>query len=205
VTRQHAGQQAPGDGEGGPALGAWLRQQREDRFWTRAEMARQLITAARSLGEAVPGEEHVAHNIYRWERGVVAPTERYRVYYCKALGIPRASFGMPARPPEAGSGAQAGAIWGFLVTVLDGYRELARQLGTEPPEEAAQEPGMPGAGRVLDGLRLAWGDAYEISRRGARWRAWRCDGTGRMLIRGTPQDLNAAIREDWTGRAGGAR
>jgi hypothetical protein len=64
---------------------------------------------------------------------------------------------------------------------------------------------MPGAGRVLDGLRLAWGDAYEISSRGARWRAWRCDGTGRMLIRGTQQELNAAIREDWAGRAGGAR
>jgi hypothetical protein len=199
-----AGQPAPGDGEGAPDLGAWLRKQREDRFWTRAEMARQLIAAAGSLGEDVPDEQHVAHNIYRWERGVVAPAERYRVYYCKALGIPQASFGMPARPQDAVPGAQAGAILGFLGTVLDGYRELARQLG-EPPGEAAREPGMPGADQALEWLRLAWSDVYEITRRGARWRAWRRDGTGRMLIRGTPQDLNAAIREDWACRAGGAR
>ena len=36
-------------------LGAWLRRQREERGWTRSEMARQLIKAAKSRGDsAVP-------------------------------------------------------------------------------------------------------------------------------------------------------
>ena len=57
-------------------LGAWLRQQREDRGWTRSELARQLIKAARAKGDtSVPGADNIGHNIYRWERGTVAPAE----------------------------------------------------------------------------------------------------------------------------------
>ena len=61
-------------------LAAWLRRQREDRGWTRSEMARQLIRAARAKGDSsVPGIENISHNIYRWERGAVAPAERYQL------------------------------------------------------------------------------------------------------------------------------
>src|SRR3954451_11281468 len=78
-------------------LGAWLRQQREDRGWTRSEMARQLIRAARATGDtSLPGVDNISHNIYRWERGVVGPAERYRHYYCGALGITFGEFGRPA-------------------------------------------------------------------------------------------------------------
>jgi transcriptional regulator with XRE-family HTH domain len=77
-------------------LGAWLRRQREDRGWTRSEMARQLIRAAKERGDAsVPGVDNISHNIYRWERGVVGPAERYRHYYCGAFGIPFSHFGNP--------------------------------------------------------------------------------------------------------------
>ncbi len=62
-------------------LGAWLRRQREDRGWTRSEMARQLIKAARAAGDtSVPSADNISHNIYRWERGAVAPAERYKLY-----------------------------------------------------------------------------------------------------------------------------
>jgi hypothetical protein len=62
-------------------LGAWLRRQREDRGWTRSEMARQLIRAAKATGDtAVPSADNISHNIYRWERGAVAPAERYQLY-----------------------------------------------------------------------------------------------------------------------------
>jgi transcriptional regulator with XRE-family HTH domain len=75
-------------------LGTWLRRQREDRGWTRSEMARQLIRAARDKGDtSVPGIDNISHNIYRWERGVVAPAERYQLYYCGAFGIPFSQFG----------------------------------------------------------------------------------------------------------------
>ena len=76
-------------------LGAWLRQQREDRGWTRSELARQLIKAARAKGDtSVPGADNISHNIYRWERGTVAPAERYRLYYCGAFRIPFSQFGV---------------------------------------------------------------------------------------------------------------
>jgi transcriptional regulator with XRE-family HTH domain len=75
-------------------LGTWLRQQREDRGWTRTELARQLIKAARTRGDtSVPSADNISHNIYRWERGAVTPAERYQLYYCGAFGIPFSQFG----------------------------------------------------------------------------------------------------------------
>src|SRR5207302_4618009 len=75
-------------------LGTWLRRQREDRGWTRTELARQLIRAARARGDtSMPGADNISHNIYRWERGAVAPAERYKLLYCGAFGIPFSQFG----------------------------------------------------------------------------------------------------------------
>ncbi len=77
-------------------LGGWLRQQREQRSWTRTEMARRLIRVAQVSGDtAMPAAEDVAANIYRWERGTVTPSDRYRLYYCHTLGIPPDRFGDP--------------------------------------------------------------------------------------------------------------
>lgn len=82
-------------------LGVWLRKQREERLWSRTEMARRLVKAASANGDtSLPSAEHVAHNIYRWERGKVAPAERYRLYYCKALGILAQEFGGGEPKPE---------------------------------------------------------------------------------------------------------
>lgn len=97
-------------------LGAWLRQQREDRGWTRSELARQLIKVARSRGDlSVPSADNISHNIYRWERGAVTPAERYQLYYCGAFGIPFSQFGVPAPPgPQSAAfsppGRRAGAL-----------------------------------------------------------------------------------------------
>lgn len=74
-------------------LGPWLRQQREQRSWSRNEMARRLIRVAQISGDtAMPAAEDVAANIYRWESGTVNPSERYRLYYCHTLGIPPDRF-----------------------------------------------------------------------------------------------------------------
>jgi transcriptional regulator with XRE-family HTH domain len=79
-----------------PDLGPWLRQQREQRSWTRNEMARRLIKVAQVSGDtAMPAPEDVTANIYRWERGTVSPSDRYRLYYCHTLGIPPDRFGDP--------------------------------------------------------------------------------------------------------------
>jgi hypothetical protein len=85
----------------GENLGAWLRQQREARRWTRLEMARQLIQAGRSKGDTLPGADSMCHNIHRWERGQGGLTERYKLHYCTVLGISPAQFGTDPDPqPE---------------------------------------------------------------------------------------------------------
>jgi tetratricopeptide (TPR) repeat protein len=74
-------------------LGAWLRQQREDRGWTKTETARRLAQAAREADDtAIPELIGMLHNIHRWERegGV---SERYRLYYCRAFGVHPSQFG----------------------------------------------------------------------------------------------------------------
>ena len=75
-------------------LAAWLRQERENRSWSRPELARQLIRAAKAAGDtSIPGVENMCHNIYRWERGDDGVSERYKLYYSRALGIPFRQFG----------------------------------------------------------------------------------------------------------------
>jgi transcriptional regulator with XRE-family HTH domain len=105
-------------------LAAWLRRQREDRGWTRSELARQLIKAARARGDtSVPGADSISHNIYRWERGAVAPAERYQLYYCGAFGIPFSRFGTS---PQAG-----------MVDPGPGVAAASAYRGTRPPAGAA--------------------------------------------------------------------
>ena len=188
---------------GGGELGRWLRQQREDRFWNRAEMARQLIAAAYAHGDrSVPDVDNLGHNIYRWERGVVGPSERYRLYYCKAFGVSPASFGVPGQPQVAAvSDGHAEAVLGFLAEVMEKWQQLARQLVAEPPGGTEQELSDAGLERALDALRLTWGDAYGIGYGSGRWQAMRRDGTRRVLTGATPDEVNAALRADWA-RAG---
>ena len=89
-------------------LGTWLRQQREDRGWSRREMARQLIQAGRAAGDnSLPGIDSMCHNIRQWERGQRALTERYRLHHCKALGIPPAKFGSAPAGTHPGTLAPA--------------------------------------------------------------------------------------------------
>jgi transcriptional regulator with XRE-family HTH domain/tetratricopeptide (TPR) repeat protein len=86
------------------ASGAWLRQQREARRWTRLEMARQLIAAGRAKGDTLPGTDSMCHNIHRWESGQGGLTERYKLHYCTVLGISPAQFGADpdSRPEPSG-------------------------------------------------------------------------------------------------------
>ena len=51
--------------------------------------------------------------------------------------------------------------------------------------------------RALEALRLAWGDAYEVSINGDKYWASRVDGDGEELTGDTPDDLNTRIRADW--------
>ena len=107
-------------------LAAWLRRQREDRGWTRTELARQLIRAARARGDtSMPGAGNISHNIYRWERGAVTPAERYKLLYCGAFGIPFSQFGTALPPGMVDTGPG--------VPTASAYRELLSS-DLAPPE-----------------------------------------------------------------------
>jgi transcriptional regulator with XRE-family HTH domain len=140
----------------GPELGAWLRAQREARTWTQDEMARRITAAARAAGDtSLPGTSSLAHNIYRWERGKHHLTDRYRLYYCRALGITPRDFG-PARPPSLA--ALPGLLTAALTRWLDSPARPDPAALPSPPDQPAGHP-LP----ELDALRLSWGDAYDIT------------------------------------------
>ena len=86
-------------------LGLWLRQQRQSRGWSAAEMARKLQHAARANGDTtLPGTAILTSYIRRWEHGTITPGERYQLRYCKALDIRPERFGprsLQRRPLEA--------------------------------------------------------------------------------------------------------
>ena len=80
-------------------LGAWLRQQREARSWTRREMARQLIQAGRDTGDTtVPGMDSMCHNIHRWERGRGARRRRRSQSLARPGTAILGDSGNPGRP-----------------------------------------------------------------------------------------------------------
>ena len=115
---------------GGRGLGEWLRRQRQARAWSRAEMARQLIKAARARGDtSLPGIDSICHNIYRWERGTVGLTERYKLYYCAALASPPTNSGLGAEQPGI-CPVFAGelAVLDLVAGVVGLWREFRREM-----------------------------------------------------------------------------
>src|ERR1700756_782673 len=93
-------------------LGAWLRTQREERGWSRSEMARRLITVARETGDgSMPDAETIRGYIYRWEHGKIRTlSERYVLYYCRTFAIKPAQFGPKPEPAPDTAVIQPAAV-----------------------------------------------------------------------------------------------
>lgn len=113
-------------------LGDWLREQRVDRHWSRADMARKLIEAAKASGDdTLPGVSSLAHNVFRWEKGQTGMHERYKLIYCRALDIRPAQFG--PQPASHAQRAQDPAV--AEVAALEvSCRDLVTYRGIEGPE-----------------------------------------------------------------------
>lgn len=132
-------------------LSAWLREQRLERGWSVAEMGRQIQHAAKASNDhTVPRAAILASYVRRWEAAKIAPTERYRLHYCKALNIAPAEFrpsqeagatliaaAMPGTVP-VGPGVHPGAVLPYWRGDSGGYRES----GTEHDavKRAGQQP-----------------------------------------------------------------
>jgi hypothetical protein len=85
-----------------------------------AEMGRQLHRAAKASNDhTVPSVATLATYVRRWEKGVVGITERYRLHYCTALGIPPSDFPGQATPDAAGH-AMGGAEFGPNGAIMTG-------------------------------------------------------------------------------------
>src|SRR6266851_2228369 len=85
-------------------LGAWLREHRQAHGWTNSDMASRIIEAGRAAGDkSLPSLDTMCRNVRRWERGHGSITERYKLCYCRALGIPPAQFGSAPAAPDTGT------------------------------------------------------------------------------------------------------
>jgi hypothetical protein len=67
--------------------GRWLREQRQARRWDVPEMARRLASAAKDARGDLPDHECLVRYVRRWESGG-GVSERYRLLYAKAFGLP---------------------------------------------------------------------------------------------------------------------
>jgi len=133
-----------------PDLGAWLRQQREQRSWTRADLARRIIQAARDHGDTtMPVTAHLTHNLYRWERGTTGISERYRLYCAEVLGLPPGHLQTPARPAPAGQPAHTDTLVVIMIILPEGTQAQVKiaSPGTTPP------PGPAASGLMTASLR----------------------------------------------------
>lgn len=52
--------------------------------------------------------------------------------------------------------------------------------------------------RALEALRLAWNDAYDVGHENGKWIATSRDDSKRTFPGETPDELNRAIRADWS-------
>jgi len=133
--------------QGEMPLGAWLRQEREARGWSRREQARRLIAAGRDAGDtAMPSVDDMTHNTRRWERGDNEPTERYKLYYCKTFEIPVTGFGATATGTDALSPIATVNARGLSVSL--GYVSGRLMIEISGLEAQDGEPG-PGPGLSL--------------------------------------------------------
>ena len=128
--------------EGEMPLSVWLRQQREDRGWSRREQARRLIQAGRDAGDtAMPSVDDMTKNTRRWERGDNEPTERYKLYYCKTFEIPVTEYGATA--PRTDPLSPIATVNAHGLTVSLGYvsGRLMIEISGLETEDAEPEPG----------------------------------------------------------------
>jgi hypothetical protein len=152
--------------------GDWLRRHREVRGWAAREMARRLVQVAQAAGDtSVPDVDRMCGYVRRWESDAHGLTERYKLYYCTALGIQPGQFGTAAPEPAPAVPALAGprlpasatvAYRGDYASELGGFmveRELL--MTAHEGSDHAEQAGQPGLGEVTfeqlraDVVRLA--------------------------------------------------
>lgn len=127
-------------------LAMWLLRQRQDRGWSRLDKARRLIRAGQEAGDtSMPTLESMDHNVYRWERGPDAPSERFMLCYCRVLGISVDEYG-PSEPVQVGLSNATAAVAVLAAPGITAAPWLAQlPPGANGHASAASQPGHPAA------------------------------------------------------------
>ena len=131
-------------------LGAWLRGHRQARGWTNRDMASRIIDAGQAVGDkSMPSLDTMCRNVRRWERGHGSITERYKLHYCRALGIPRRPVRHRAPVPDTGTAAPAVTL---VPAVPPGLTPACLPPQAAPFMSRSAEPSP----RGTSGPRLPW-------------------------------------------------
>ncbi|MEV8634532.1 hypothetical protein AB0395_23025 [Streptosporangium sp. NPDC051023] len=169
-----------GDNRGTPP--AWavrVRAERKARGWDVGTMARSLRQAAGEHGRDLPSHGDIVRSIRHWESGAtLMPSERYRLLYGRAMGIPEAILFAPERTlsPFDGTADNEGRSAeeaGDPTNRRDVFRvglaaALGRVLGEAADEamEFTRRAGQSAVGRsTLDHLEVVITDIVVNSRR----------------------------------------
>jgi len=120
-------------------LAVWLRQQRGIRGWSKAEMTRRLIQAAREAGDTtVPELDGMLHNVHRWEReGRIS--ERHKHHYCRAFGIHPSQFGPSGSPEPPGAAMPGPPVDGVLHVLVPEQYPTAFPAAADPRGSALED------------------------------------------------------------------
>jgi transcriptional regulator with XRE-family HTH domain len=126
------------------SLGGWLRDQRLSRGWSKAEMARQLLRTAKAKDDhATPRTAILASYVRRWERDEFGLSERYRLLYGTALGIPPDRFGPPqerVQPSQSLASSADTAPDSTVSAVDEQFDRLGEHSGYRGPENELEHP-----------------------------------------------------------------
>src|SRR5262249_36252043 len=91
--------QAPGTPAAETPSG-WLRRQRQAPGAAGPAVARRLRDTATAIGDPLPGHPSLTGMIRRWERGA-GVSERYRLHFCRTLGVPPSQYGTGEPDPAS--------------------------------------------------------------------------------------------------------
>jgi transcriptional regulator with XRE-family HTH domain len=96
-----------------------IRTARRARGWDQPEMARRLAHAAGEARRSLPSHESLLSYVKRWERGAVdVPSERYRLLYAQAFGIPEEDlFGEDGADVDRRQFVGSSLAAGFAITM----------------------------------------------------------------------------------------
>lgn len=103
-----------------------IRTERKKRGWDKPEMVRRLTHAAGDARQSLPDHDSLMTYVKRWERGTVGISERYRMLYAAAFGLPEDD--LFAQPPAVGATLLTGVAPRAVVDDEIEALELARRV-----------------------------------------------------------------------------